>query len=58
MRWCLCPSLRRSTATNLNEKGVLIGEIQRLLGHSDYQQTLAYIDIRPERRAEMFTLAF
>ncbi|MGF1756449.1 tyrosine-type recombinase/integrase [Photobacterium sagamiensis] len=44
---------RRSTATNLNELGVLLGEIQKLLGHSDYQQTLTYIDIRPARRADM-----
>lgn len=49
---------RRSTATNLNEAGVLIQEIQRLLGHSDHQQTLAYIDIRPERRVKMFSEAF
>lgn len=44
---------RRSTATNLNEQGVLLGEIQKLLGHSDYQQTLTYIDIRPARQADM-----
>lgn len=49
---------RRSTATNLNEAGVVIHEIQRLLGHVDHQQTLAYIDIRPTRRVQMFSEAF
>lgn len=49
---------RRSTATNLDEQGVPLETIQRLLGHSDPEHTLPYIEVRPERVGSAFAAAF
>lgn len=49
---------RRSMATNLDEQGVPLDTIQRLLGHSDPEHTLPYIQIRPERIRAAFADSF
>ena len=37
-----CHSLRASTATNLLEQGIELGDVQFLLGHSDPRTTKLY----------------
>ena len=49
---------RRSMATNLDEQGVALETIQRLLGHADPEHTLPYIKIRTARAREAFAAAF
>ncbi|MEH6812934.1 MAG: site-specific integrase [Motiliproteus sp.] len=49
---------RRSMATNLDEQGVPLETIQRLLGHADPEHTLPYIEIRQKRIRAAFADAF
>lgn len=45
--------LRHAFATHLHERGVGLGELQRLLGHASIHTTMHYIGLREARRAEI-----
>ena len=46
-------TLRRTCATSLLRRGVDLGQVQRLLGHSSLSSTQVYLNTSPERLAEM-----
>ncbi|WP_395339300.1 tyrosine-type recombinase/integrase [Ningiella sp. W23] len=49
---------RRALATWLDQKGVELDTIQRILGHNDPEMTLEYIDPNFERISEAFNKSF
>jgi len=46
-------TLRRTCATSLLRRGVDLGQVQRLLGHSSLSSTQVYLNTSPERLVEM-----
>lgn len=48
---------RRSLGTALNKRGVELEAISRILGHSDVQVTLEYIDISKSQMEKLYELA-
>jgi len=46
-------TLRRTCATSLLRRGIDLGQVQRLLGHSSLSSTQVYLNTSPERLAEM-----
>ena len=46
-------TLRRTCATSLLRRGVDLGQVQRLLGHSSLSSTQVYLNMSPGRLAEM-----
>lgn len=45
--------LRHAFATHLHERGVGVGELRLLLGHSSVATTLCYLGLRDERRGDI-----
>lgn len=45
--------LRHAFATHLHERGVGIGELRLLLGHTSIETTLCYLGLRDERRGDI-----
>ena len=43
-------TFRHSMATNAINNGIELGDLQQLLGHSNPQTTLCYIDVSEERK--------
>ena len=46
-------TLRRTCATSLLRRGIDLGQVQRLLGHSSLSSTQVYLNTSPERLAEI-----
>jgi site-specific recombinase XerD len=59
LKGCSSQSGRRSYVTNLiTIQKVELEVVSRLLGHSDPEYTIPYVEIRKERLVEMYSNAF
>lgn len=48
---------RRSFASNLIAKGHAVETVQQLLGHTELDQVMPYLEVQPDRLREMFSEA-